>query len=107
MRTLRRLLALPPAEQRLLITAVLLVVAARAGLRLLPYATVRRLATRLARPARGQHLSAERIVWAVSVAGRRVPGGANCLVQALAARVLLAHHGYSSWLRLGVVREPD
>ena len=106
MRTVRRLLALPPAEQRLLITAVLLFVAVRAALRLLHYATVRRLATRLAHPAKGRHLPAERIAWAVSAAGRRVPGGRNCLGQALVAWALLGHHGHNALIRLGVMHTP-
>ncbi len=105
--TLRRLLALPPAERRLLITSVLLVVAARAGLRLLPYATVRQLATRLARPAKcPPRLPAERIAWAVSAAGRRVPGGRNCLAQAIVAWVLLGRHGHDALIRLGVTHTP-
>ena len=43
----------------------------------------------------------------MAAAGRRIPGGSNCLVQALAAAVLLGRHGYSSRLRLGVARAPD
>ena len=38
---------------------------------------------------------------------KRIPGGSNCLVQAIAAGVLLGRHGYSSRLRLGVARAPD
>ena len=107
MRALRRLLALSPAEQRLLITAVMLVVAARTSLRLFRYTTVRRLATRLARPAkRPPHLPADRIAWAVSAAGWRAPGGRNCLAQALVAQVLLGRHSHETVLRLGVTHTP-
>src|SRR5438270_252192 len=143
MRTLRRLLALPPDERRVLVAAVLLVVAARLSLRLCPYRVVRRLAARLAcltarlrapaavialavpaaavlpvvasrlglrlcsyrvvprlaaRPARPTarlRAPAAVIALAVAAAGRRVPGGRNCLAQALAAHVLLGRHGHA------------
>jgi len=104
MRTLRRLLALRPDERRVLVAAVLLVVAARLSLRLCPYRVVRRLAARLARPTARLRAPAAVIALAVAAAGRRVPGGRNCLAQALAAHVLLGHHGHASRLRLGVAR---
>jgi hypothetical protein len=106
MRTLARLAALPPAERRLALAAALLVAGAGLALRLLPYRVVRRLAVRLARPRARPPLPASRVAWAVAAAGRRVPGGANCLAQALAARVLLGRHGYASRLRLGVRHTP-
>jgi len=104
MRTLRRLLALPPDERRVLVAAVLLVVAARLSLRLCPYRVVRRLAGWLARPTARLRAPAAVIALAVAAAGRRVPGGRNCLAQALAAHVLLGRHGHASRLRLGVAR---
>src|SRR5207249_10095246 len=107
MRTLRRLLALRPDERRVLVAAVLLVVAARLSLRLCPYRVVRRLAARLARPTARLRAPAAVIALAVAAAGRRVPGGRNCLAQALAAHVLLGRHGHASRLRLGVARGDD
>ena len=104
MRTLRRLLALRPDERRVLVAAVLLVVAARLSLRLCPYRVVRRLAARLARPTARLRAPAAVIALAVAAAGRRVPGGRNCLAQALAAHVLLGRNGHASRLRLGVAR---
>src|SRR5437762_11455369 len=74
MRTLRRLLALRPDERRVLVAAVLLVVAARLSLRLCPYRVVRRLAARLARPTARLRAPAVVIALAVAAAGRRVPG---------------------------------
>src|SRR2546429_3926956 len=104
MRTLRRLLALRPDERRVLVAAVLLLVAARLSLRLCPYRVVRRLAARLARPTARLRAPAAVIALAVAAAGRRVPGGRNCLAQALAAHVLLGRHRHASRLRLGVAR---
>jgi hypothetical protein len=102
MHTLRKLLRLPPAELRLVVAATLLVIAVRAGLWLLPYPVVRRLAARLGHPMRRHRLPAARIAWAVAAVGRRVPGGRNCLAQALVALVLLGRHSHQAVIRLGV-----
>lgn len=45
-----------------------------------------------------------RVAWAIGAAGRRLPGGQNCLVQAVAGRLLLAQYGYTAELRIGVAR---
>src|SRR5207244_8955670 len=71
---------------------------------LCPYRVVRRLAARLARPTARPRAPTAVIASAVAAAGRRVPGGRNCLAQALAAHVLLGRHGHASRLRLGVAR---
>src|SRR5438270_13735582 len=94
MRTLRRLLALRPDERRVLVAAVLLVVAARLRLRLCPYRVVRRLAARLARPTARLRAPAAGIALALAAAGRRVPGGRTRLAPALAGHVLLRRHGH-------------
>lgn len=44
-----------------------------------------------------------RVVWAVQLTSRRVPG-ASCLTQALAAKLLLARWGVHSQLHVGVAR---
>src|SRR5207245_9649692 len=80
----------------------------RLALSILPFRTMRRLVTRLAR-ARGDAPLASppspaRVGWAVRTAGRYVPSGGNCLVQALTAHVLLRWLGHPSRLRPGVPR---
>ena len=83
-----------------------MLVAVRLGLWIVPFASLRRWATRLARPRDtspvAAPLPAERIAWAVSAVGRRVPGGGNCLARALTAQTLLARYGYPARLRIGV-----
>jgi hypothetical protein len=44
----------------------------------------------------------EQILWAVRTAAQYVPGTQNCLVQAVAARRLLARRGHAADLCLGV-----
>lgn len=55
-----------------------------------------------ARPLPG--FTPERIVWAVAAAGRYIPGGKGCLLQALAARILFASYGFPARLRVGVAK---
>ena len=108
---LRRFKELSRPERRLVLASAALLTAVRLGLWLLPFRTVNRM-TGLPRrgparigPARAP-APVDRIVWAVEAASRLVPRS-TCLVRALAARTLLARHGYSSALRLGVARGPD
>ena len=91
MTRLLKLWRLTPTERRFLLGAALLVGGVRVGLSLLH--------------ARDP-MPAERIAWAVAAAGRGIPR-ATCLVQALAAQVLLARHGHVAQLRIGVARATE
>ncbi|HSE03286.1 MAG TPA: lasso peptide biosynthesis B2 protein [Methylomirabilota bacterium] len=104
-----KLLRLPAAEQRLLMTAALLQAAIRLGLAVLPYRRLRALVDRAAlmRPRRRlAPTSPECIASTVTRASRAVPG-ATCLTQALAASVLLARRGHPGRVRVGVTRSDD
>lgn len=104
MGSLAKLLALPAAERRLLLAAAGLLAAVRVGLWTLPFRSVYGAVRSRGPSARRAGMPcAERIVWAVEVAARRLPR-ATCLVRALAAQALLARHGHASELRLGVAR---
>ena len=100
--------ALPRAQQRLLFRCALLTAAVSAGLRLLPFATLQRWlqppATKPA-PAASAAPTSDDIVWAVTLAGRYVPG-ATCLVQALVAERLLKRAGHPAQMRIGVSNQP-
>ena len=107
MKLLRKFLSLTHSDRHLLVSAVFLLGAIRLGLWLLPFPTWRRLLVsrtettpelKAAEPA-----SQNRVVWAVKVASRYIPG-VKCLALALATKVLLAHQGYISELRIGVVK---
>src|SRR3989441_4973802 len=108
MSRLRKFLALPAPERRVLLAATLLLPTVRLALSILPFRTMRRLVTRLARARNDGPLasppSPARVGWAVRTAGRYVPRGGNCLAQALTAHVLLRRLGHPSRLRLGVAR---
>lgn len=105
MNSLRRFFRLPRSERWLLIKAALLLGLIRIGLRLLPFQTLKRLVDSASKPRVAKQFSAERIVWAVTVASRYVLGAGPCLPQALAAQALLRRRGYPASLRIGVARK--
>ena len=106
MTRLLKLWRLTPTERRFLLGAALLVGGVRVGLSLLPFGTLQRILALLACGHARDPMPAERIAWAVAAAGRGIPR-ATCLVQALAAQVLLARHGHVAQLRIGVARATE
>src|SRR2546426_6177168 len=106
MSRLRKFLALPAPERRVLLAATLLLPTVRLALSILPFRTMRRLVTRLARARSDAPLasppSPASVGWAVRTAGRYVPSGGDRLAQAPTAHVLLRQLGHPSRLRLGV-----
>lgn len=108
MRRIVRFARLPAADRRLLAAAAALLGATRAALWLFPFGFVQRVAARLERrrlPEPANPDAARRVVWAVEVASRYIPASKNCLNRALTAKVLLARHGLSTQLRIGVRRD--
>jgi hypothetical protein len=104
---LRKLLGLPPTEFRLLSRAALVLMAMRLALWLLPpHLRERLLRGPARRPALGTASSPETIGWSVTTASRVIPR-ATCLVQALAARLLLQQAGHPAELHIGVARDGD
>ncbi len=87
--------------------AVLLVFLMRCGLASLGFAKLGRLLSRFERThpkAANGSADVDRIVWAVSAAGRVVPGGKPCLPLAMASQWLLRRRGFVTDLRIGVMR---
>ncbi len=105
MRSLRRFARLPRAEKFLLLRALFVVSVTRLGLWLLPTGTLRRIAVRTGKKARGAP-QLMRLVWAVKVVSRYVPV-ASCLTQALALQWLLMRSGYASRVHLGVRKDSE
>ncbi len=107
MRRLRRFVALPGPERRLLVTAALLLSLVRLGLFALSFQTGRRLLgllARLPRRVNARPLPPERVAWGMAVAARHTPGTWTCLVQALALQLLLQRRGHTARVRLGATR---
>jgi len=76
------------------------------ALRVSSFTTALRLARWLGASRRSRvALAIERVAWALGAAGRRLPGGTNCLAQALAGQALLRRSGRRAVLRIGVARQ--
>jgi hypothetical protein len=105
MRGLRRFFRLPRGERWLLLKAALLLATIRIGLRLLPFQTLKQLLDSASKSRATHQFSSDRIVWAVTAAGRYVLGDGPCLTQALAVQLLLKRRGYPASLRIGVSRK--
>lgn len=108
--SLRTLFHLTLGEYFLAAVALLLVVAVRCALWVLPSRLILRGVSRVASmrdvEVVNPRASAATIVWAVEAMARRVPR-ASCLTQALAAKLLLRAFGLGSHLCLGVARAAD
>jgi hypothetical protein len=101
-RKLRTWIRLPGRDKLLILKTVILVGLIRLGLWLLPFRIMRRIGEKSGRiQGSASAIGSREIVWAVRLASRYVPR-ATCLVKAMAAQILLARHGYSSELHIGV-----
>jgi Transglutaminase-like superfamily len=100
---LRTLLALPAERRRRLAEAFVLIVALRAGLRLLPFTSVRRGVRRWGARMSSDMCGPGDLVWAVDTVGSRLPG-TTCLVEAFAADCMLRRRGHAPALKIGVRR---
>ena len=110
MKRLRRFFSLTAGDRRLLAWAAFLIGAIRIGVWLIPFQNLRRMLALKTYSPGGQransHNCSDRIAWAVRTASRYVPK-ATCLVQALAAQVLLRREGYPASFCLGIVRSKE
>jgi hypothetical protein len=108
MRLLRKFLCLPPNDRRLLVSAAVVLGLVGAALRLISFKKLLHLADEFSRrPPQEQdpcYPSSERIAWAVSAVGRRIPFLSRCLVQAVTTKILLARWGHPALMRIGVIR---
>jgi hypothetical protein len=102
----RRFVSLDRARRALVVEAAATIAAAWIGLRIVRYLTLCRLIERIALrfpaavpPSRGIAIDATR--WAIAAAASRL-GPATCLVQALAAEMMLRRRGISAEVRFGV-----
>jgi hypothetical protein len=101
-RRLAAFVALPPGDRRLLLEALSALAAVRVALRFVAVERVRAWAGRVTPGTR----PVDKIVWAVGVVSRQLPG-TTCLKSALALQRLLSRHGHVSELHIGVAREDE
>lgn len=108
MKLLLKFLHLTKRDLQHLVSTALLLGAIKLGLLLLPFQTLRRLLVSITRAtSQLQEVDKayiDKVIWAVAVASRYMPGGAKCLAQAMATQVLLGRRGYPAALRIGVAK---
>lgn len=107
----QRYRALSAADRRLVVEAAMLLAAARIGILGMRFSVLRRVLDRGARmvaPRRSDTSTSTvaRLAWAVAAAARHLPFRSTCLIESLAADVMLRRRGYASEIRFGV-RPPD
>jgi hypothetical protein len=118
MKRIRQFLSLNRADRALFLKALALLWVIRTGLWILGYTRMKPLVERWKKSAASKDaagdshadadsgsLCAARVGWAVKAAGRGTPGDRLCLVQALAAEVLLGRRGIPADIRIGVVKD--
>jgi hypothetical protein len=106
-----KFLELSSPDKRIFLKALLVVGLMRWGVSWFSCVRFRRMAKRVplgaARPeAMDEGAWIRRVRWAVTAAGRFIPGARNCLVQALAVETIL-NPGGASCLRIGVAHAAD
>ncbi len=108
MKQLRKFLRLTSRERQLVINTFILLGLIRLGLWLLPFQTLRRVIAKISQPspqAQGvNQTNLSKIVGAVNLSSRYMPGGVKCLARALTTQVLMSRYGYSPQLRIGVAK---
>lgn len=113
MTRLRKFLALPLRDKRLVLNVVPIVVAVRVALSALPYKVVLGWLERFQAPSSDAHEMDDqellhirrRILTVVAVVSRSLLGDKPCLTQALVAQCLLRRTGYDTTLRIGVSKD--
>jgi hypothetical protein len=106
MTKIAKFLRLKPADRWLLVEATLLLLLARAALKLLPFRAVVRFVSPCAPTASpggaGDDTLVRRVRWAIRLGSRNGPGEAVCFPQALAAHRMLSRRGTPSRLYYGI-----
>ncbi|NQW54536.1 MAG: lasso peptide biosynthesis B2 protein [Rhodospirillales bacterium] len=100
MKRLAAFCALPRGDRRVLVKAVATLVLVRCALHVVSIDRLRAWAGDVRKRSR----PADRIIWSVRAAARRVPG-ATCLCSALTLQRLLSSAGHPSQVQIGVARD--
>ena len=108
MKQLRKFKHLTSGERQLLINTFVLLGLVRLGLYLLPFQTLQRIIATISQ-VKSEHQQVDptdlgKIVRAVNISSRYMPGDVKCLARALTTQVLMSRHGFLPELRIGVAK---
>jgi hypothetical protein len=111
MKRVAKFLGLAAGDRGLLLEAALLLLAARAALRLFPFRWIVRAVSRPPAIRQLDEIAAQalvrRVSWAVRAGARHGIGRAVCFPQGIVAQVMLARRGISCTLHYGVAKSPQ
>jgi Transglutaminase-like superfamily len=96
---------LAPADRKLAFAAIVLLLAVRLGLWVLPCRRLMRWSSASGSRRPSEEYTPRRLAWAVRLATRYVPA-ATCLPQAMTMHYLLTRYGHPSCLHVGVNSAP-
>lgn len=106
MRALRKFLTLARGDRRLIMVSAAALAGIGIGLKLLAFTKVLKIVNRFSDRnscrERGSRHRPDTLVWAVLAVSRYSPVHFGCLVQALAAKIVLGREGYPAVVRIGV-----
>ncbi len=106
MRLWHKLQRLQPGDWQFLAQTFFILAGIRIGLLLLNFRDLLKFLHRISQPSRkaAKPVSINKIVWAVNVASRYLPG-VKCLARALATELIMRRYSYNPDLRIGVAKD--
>lgn len=108
MEKLRKLVGLKGTDRYLLLRTLLILGSIRLGLWMLSFQTLQKLLARVSQPETStvklEPLPIGKIIWAVNLSSRYMPGQVKCLARALTTQVLMKQSNYTAELRIGVAK---
>jgi len=111
MQPLIKFLRLSHRDRFLLASALILLLATRMWMRVLPFHLCRPILFKMQQePAEAQEadgILVHRVVWAVSVSERCLRSASSCLVRAVVTKALLSWYAHPACLRIGVTKNEE
>ncbi|MEO1429121.1 MAG: lasso peptide biosynthesis B2 protein [Cyanobacteria bacterium J06632_19] len=115
LRKLNKIFRLSPKDLYLFFVTFILLGTIRLGLWLIELSVLLKLVQKVSKPEFPllginkiqSALSLEKIVSAINLATRNMPGGAKCLARALTVRTLMSRYAYSPELCIGVAKNEE
>ncbi len=112
MKSLLKFIQLPAGDRILLLKTFILLGLIRLGLWLLPFQKLQGVLDHAGHSSASDTKAStircstvNKIVWAVDIGSRLMPGNVKCLARALTTQVLMRRRGYTPDLKIGVAKD--
>lgn len=104
MELLKKIWSNSPSDRPLLLTATLLLITIKLGLKVMKFQTLQSLLEKISQPQKKRTYTLYKIVWAITMVSPYIPG-IVCLQRAIAAQFLLRRQGYTTDVRIGAAKD--